>query len=400
MTGTVAYILARKIALGAVSGIKNLSFSGNTIIFNFNDGTSASMVVPLPKDGKDGVSVTNVEINDAKHLICTMSDNSTIDAGELPGGTGGGLVQVKNKAALPAVGVDNTLYLTKDDDILYYWDDKDKLYRPVTGGSGANGIDFKTSNIEFDGIESTFDLPIDDKKVSIFINGMYLTEDEDYTIDRTVIPNTVTFLELWEEEDLCTVVWVKGTVDESSGSTEIGIPQLKTEIKDIFNAFAYILETDITSPWPTTLTLAGSKMRNVTSTSQKELIKVPYIVDKDNKIVGCGFVTGYNNTTDEFTIVLTKYGEGGSSIDNASLATKKDIDKLFTNIPDIDTSNSTLATKEDIDKLFSNLGDITTPSQDIYATKDDIDNLFQGNGTIDPDTSSLATKQDIDKLFS
>lgn len=347
------------------------------LIFVFNDGNTATWQIPLPKDGKDGVSVTNVEINDAKHLICTMSDNSTIDAGELPGGTGGGLVQVKNKTALPAAGADDTLYLTQDDDILYYWDDKDKLYRPVTGGSGANGIDFKTSNIEFDGVETTFDLPIDDKKVSIFINGIYLTKDEDYTIDRTVTPNTVTFLETWEEEDLCTVVWVKGTVDESGSSTEVGIPQLKTEITNILNAFAYISETDITTPWPTTtLTLDGSKIKNATSADQKKLVKAPYIIDKDNKIIGCGFVTSYDDTKDEFTIVLTKYGEGGSSIGNASLATKEDIDKLFTNVPDIDTSNSTLATKEDIDKLF------------------------QGNGTISPDTSSLATKQDIDNLFN
>lgn len=57
MTGTVAYILARKIALGAVSGIKNLSFSGNQIIFNFNDGSSATMTVPLPKDGLSIVKV-------------------------------------------------------------------------------------------------------------------------------------------------------------------------------------------------------------------------------------------------------------------------------------------------------------------------------------------------------
>lgn len=116
-----------------------------------------------------------------------MSDNSTIDAGEIPGGTGGGLVQVKNKANLPAAGAEDILYLTRSDDILYYWDDKNKKYRPISGGAGANDIDFKTSSdIEFDGIETTFDLPIDDKTVSIYINGMYLTEEEDYTIDRTV----------------------------------------------------------------------------------------------------------------------------------------------------------------------------------------------------------------------
>ena len=33
--------------------------------------------------GDDGISVTNVEINDGNHLIITLSDNSTIDAGEI-----------------------------------------------------------------------------------------------------------------------------------------------------------------------------------------------------------------------------------------------------------------------------------------------------------------------------
>lgn len=382
MTGTVAYILARKIALGAVSGIKNLSFSGNTIIFNFNDGTSASMVVPLPKDGKDGVSVTNVEINDAKHLICTMSDSSTIDAGEIPGGTGGGLIQVKNKAALPTAGVDNTLYLTKDDDILYYWDDKDKLYRPVTGGSGANGIDFKTSNIEFDSIETTFNLPIDDKKVSVFINGMYLTENEDYTIDRTVTPNTITFSETWEEEDLCTVVWVHGNIDSGDGNKTVYYRDFSTTTRKQLELFAAINLEDLPNQKMDTenpVLVAGGDVYNTLTQNdypddKRPYVKTVYILD-NNKILGIALAF-YKADQAKFELQITAFNGGNSSIDNASLAKKEDIDKLFTNIPDIDTSNSTLATKEDID------------------------NLFQGNETIDPDTSSLATKQDIDKLFS
>lgn len=41
--------------------------------------------------GEDGVSVTNVSINSSNHLITTLSDNRTIDAGALPsGGSNGG----------------------------------------------------------------------------------------------------------------------------------------------------------------------------------------------------------------------------------------------------------------------------------------------------------------------
>lgn len=40
-------------------------------------------------DGTNGVSVVSMVINANNHLICTMSDGSTIDAGEVPTGSGG-----------------------------------------------------------------------------------------------------------------------------------------------------------------------------------------------------------------------------------------------------------------------------------------------------------------------
>lgn len=49
------------------------------------------MNIPLPQDG---ISITKVEINKSNHLICFMSDGTTIDAGELP--DNGGLVQVES----------------------------------------------------------------------------------------------------------------------------------------------------------------------------------------------------------------------------------------------------------------------------------------------------------------
>ena len=39
--------------------------------------------------GEDGVSITNVSINSSNHLITTLSDNTTIDAGALPSGGSG-----------------------------------------------------------------------------------------------------------------------------------------------------------------------------------------------------------------------------------------------------------------------------------------------------------------------
>lgn len=85
----ITYALCKKIAIGAVSGIKDISFEGNDLVFTFEDGTSTSLTVPLPSDGEPGVSITNVEINDYNHLICTFSNGTTVDAGEIIGGNGG-----------------------------------------------------------------------------------------------------------------------------------------------------------------------------------------------------------------------------------------------------------------------------------------------------------------------
>lgn len=256
---------------GSISGIANITLEGDQLVFHFNDGSSTSMTIPLPKDGdpgkngdpgedglsitdieinennhlictlsdsstidagelpkgEDGVSVVNIEINESNHLICTLSDDSTIDAGELLSGIGGGLVQVDEFSDLESPGKDNVIYLVLEDKTLYYWDSQDNEYKTLITTDGSSEepipIDFKTDGISFDGEETTFDLPVDDKTVNIYINGMYLTEDEDYTIDRGITPNQVTFLETWNDTDICTITWIEGTGSSGSGDGDIKI---------------------------------------------------------------------------------------------------------------------------------------------------------------------------------
>ena len=76
----VTYALCKKIAQGAVSGISNLEVNGTDLIITQNNGTQTTMTFPTPADG---ISVTSLKIEN-KHLICTLSDGSTIDAGEIP----------------------------------------------------------------------------------------------------------------------------------------------------------------------------------------------------------------------------------------------------------------------------------------------------------------------------
>lgn len=100
----VTYALCKKLAAAAVSGIKNLTVQGTKLIIQTTDGKTMTMTFPTPADGKDGingvdgkdgkdgvdglngqdgVSIVNVEISENNHVLCTLSDGSMIDAGEL-----------------------------------------------------------------------------------------------------------------------------------------------------------------------------------------------------------------------------------------------------------------------------------------------------------------------------
>lgn len=92
----VTYALCKKIASAAVSGIKRIWVEDLTLYIETNDGEILTMVFPTPKDG---VSVEDIDIDANNHLICTMSDGNTIDAGEVP-------------VYIPQKGVD---YYTKED---------------------------------------------------------------------------------------------------------------------------------------------------------------------------------------------------------------------------------------------------------------------------------------------
>lgn len=63
-------------------GISSMRVQDTTVYFTIaQTGEEVSVTLPTPKDG---VSIESVEIDENNHLICTMSDASTIDAGELP----------------------------------------------------------------------------------------------------------------------------------------------------------------------------------------------------------------------------------------------------------------------------------------------------------------------------
>lgn len=72
-----------------------------------------------------------------------------------------------------------------------------------TGNLTKKQVDFITC----DGETITFDLPEDNTKYDIYINGLYMTESIDYTIDKENNPNQITFNEVYDKDDICTLIY-------------------------------------------------------------------------------------------------------------------------------------------------------------------------------------------------
>lgn len=77
----ITLALCRKIAAAAVSGISDITVDGQSLIITTQDGQTLTMDFPTPENG---ISITDVQIDENNHLICTLSDGTTDDAGEIP----------------------------------------------------------------------------------------------------------------------------------------------------------------------------------------------------------------------------------------------------------------------------------------------------------------------------
>jgi hypothetical protein len=75
------YALLNKKIKGVISGVDSVQVKNQNLVFNFTDGSTQTMIFPTPADGKDGASIIDIDVDAANHLICTMSDNTIVDAG-------------------------------------------------------------------------------------------------------------------------------------------------------------------------------------------------------------------------------------------------------------------------------------------------------------------------------
>ena len=75
------YALSKKIAAHALSGVQSMSVSGQTLTINTKDSGVLTMTFPTPKDG---VSVTDIDVNANNQIVFTMSDGTEIISGKIP----------------------------------------------------------------------------------------------------------------------------------------------------------------------------------------------------------------------------------------------------------------------------------------------------------------------------
>lgn len=76
--------LAKNYANKVAAGFKSVEINGMNLTFTLLDNTKATVAIPAPANGKDGVSIQNLSIDKDGSLLCHMSDGSTIDAGKVP----------------------------------------------------------------------------------------------------------------------------------------------------------------------------------------------------------------------------------------------------------------------------------------------------------------------------
>ena len=77
----INYALSKKIAAHAVSGVQSMSVNGQTLTINTKDSGVLTMTFPTPKDG---VSVTDIDVNANNQIVFTMSDGSEFISGKIP----------------------------------------------------------------------------------------------------------------------------------------------------------------------------------------------------------------------------------------------------------------------------------------------------------------------------
>ena len=267
------YALSKKIAAHALSGVQSMSVNGQTLTINTKDSGVLTITFPTPKDG---ISVTDIDVNANNQIVFTMSDGSEIISGKIP--------TVKGDPGFSPTITENA-------------DNTDKIYKldittadstfttpnlKGTGGTGGSGEENIIDSISVNGVNVT---PDENKNVDITVPNIYVgdTEPIDDNVEVWFNPNgesssiegtaeTITYtnadypsytnVDLALDALFSKVYYVKPTcslsADKKGGTFEMG-----TVISAPIT-FTWTTNKDITSQTLTGCTLADANVRTAT----------------------------------------------------------------------------------------------------------------------------------------
>ena len=308
----VSYALSKKIAEHAVSGVQSMSVDGQNLIINTKDSGVLTMTFPTPKDG---VSVTDIDVNANNQIVFTMSDGTEFISGKIP--------TVKGDAGFSPIITENA-------------DNTDKIYKldittadstfttpNLKGGAGGSGEENKINSISVNGINIA---PDENKNVDITVPTVTndLTDElkssyddavtEKHTHDnKTVLDNiTAEKVESWNKaEENVQSDW------NETDDTADGFIKNKPTIPDAYDDTA----------------LSGRVDNVETSIGDMSLIEIKSVSDLVSAINALynAFMSSINYADKKLTIT---YRNGGTvDIDMSAIITDTNIGEL-SNIDD------------------------------------------------------------------
>ena len=187
----ISYSLSKKIAASAVSGVQSMSVSGQTLTINTKDSGVLTMTFPKPRDG---VSVTDIDVNANNQIVFTMSDGSEFISGKIPTVKGDkgdpfkysdftpeqldslkGSDGFSPSAKIEKVGDTATITITDKDGTTT------ATIKDGQGGTGGSGEENKINSISVNGVNVAID---ENKNVDITVPEAY-----DDTDIRTELAN-------------------------------------------------------------------------------------------------------------------------------------------------------------------------------------------------------------------
>lgn len=344
----ITYALSKKIAAHALSGVQSMSVNGQTLTINTKDSGVLTMTFPTPKDG---ISVTDIDVNANNQIVFTMSDGSEIISGKIPTVKGD-----KGDPGFSPIITENA-------------DNTDKIYK-----LDIETVDGKFTTPNLKGADGTGGSGGENTIESISVNGTPISIDENKNVDITVptVTNDLTD-ELKSSYD--DAVAAKHTHDNKTVLDGITAEKVESWDKAEENIQSDWNETDDAADGfiknkPTIPSLDGyaktseipSKVSELENDSNY-LSSVPEEYVTDAELESKGYLTEHQDISGKVDKV-----EGKSLISDAEIARLASID----NYDDTDIK-AEIAKKADTTAIPSKVSELTNDSN--YQTVEQVNSI-------------------------